>query len=406
MADSIGLTGLQISDDNRVTNSSNSPSRPTTPRSTRETSVHITPEQNLPRPPPSISDNSKKKLTRISPLGRRCVLTGSALALECAHVVPRATQGQKLRQLEFAWGLKPRSFNLDTSRNLIWLESTSHSLFDRGPHWGLLPSKQLLDEIFMHTSLNFTYPTQRLFTEAYPHQNRDYTFVQLQAREQSIALYGASGSISSEIHSPFRNFPLIHSHIHPYFVICNVAEKDLRLRPEAPSDNDGTYGYLEYDPELLARIRLCRTIYQMWIDRSLPRSWNLLTVPNSTAAGSTRSTRSTRSNRESGSQPPAQDPGSTRDRKRPRKDEDCPTGSNRHAEGACEVSRSAPSSSPLTPHESRLIGNEFGYQTSWSGNREISDWSKVQSWLDRIEVSTHPGDDLTLHTVQGATELS
>ncbi|KAG8725297.1 hypothetical protein FRC09_003134 [Ceratobasidium sp. 395] len=407
MAESIDLLGLQISDDNRQTNPSDPPSGPTTPQSTREASEYTTPERNLQRPFPAISQKSKDKLTRISPAGRRCLLTGSILALECSHVVPRATPFSKLRQLEFAWGLLPRRFNLDTSRNLIWLESTSHTLFDTGPQWALLPSKQLLEDILMHTASRYTYPTQKLFTEVYPHEHRNYTFIQLQQREQVIVLYNKDGSNGGTFLPPFHGFPAVCSHIHPYFVICNVAEKDCKLRAEAPVDLDGTYSYLEHDPELLDRIRLCRNIYQMWLDRTLPASWNRLTVPNSTAAGSTRSSRTTRSNKPSSNQAPAQASGSTQARKRPRQDEDDdPADSNSHAEGAGEASGSAPSSSPLTPHELRLRGNEFGYQTSWSGNPEVSGWSKVERWLDKIEVSTHPGDDLTFHTVQEAAELS
>ncbi|KAG8678324.1 hypothetical protein FRC09_019929, partial [Ceratobasidium sp. 395] len=68
----------------------------------------------------------------------------------------------------------------------------------------------------------------------------------------------------SDHRAPFTSLSPIRSHVHPFFVVCDVARKDKKLRPKLTSRLAHGYDTLAHDPDLLARIRQCRTIFALW----------------------------------------------------------------------------------------------------------------------------------------------
>ncbi|KDN36280.1 hypothetical protein RSAG8_10968, partial [Rhizoctonia solani AG-8 WAC10335] len=140
-----------------------------------------------------------------------------------------------LKKLEFCWGCKPGHLDLDSANNMIWLSPELHKCFDDN-HWALVPSLELLNSIRDATFNDAGRRTLPHFLTRYRAEPREYSFVQFQAGEEPISRFEDAVPGGASLHqSPFTTLPPILSHIHPYFVICNVAKKDIRHRPEPQS---------------------------------------------------------------------------------------------------------------------------------------------------------------------------
>ncbi|PPQ72839.1 hypothetical protein CVT24_012885 [Panaeolus cyanescens] len=97
--------------------------------------------------------------------------------------------------LEWSWGMKRGTLNIDTYRNIFSLSASMYSLY-QGRKWGLLPSEE---------------DVYRLL----PIQDLEEIFI---ARQSS-----PTGSRAVDVHEfPFEDFPIIRSHVHPKFVILHL----------------------------------------------------------------------------------------------------------------------------------------------------------------------------------------
>ncbi|KAJ7357086.1 hypothetical protein DFH08DRAFT_473632 [Mycena albidolilacea] len=93
------------------------------------------------------------KLAEVSPGGRRCILTNEEyprIAIEAAHLLPRATKPRLLTILELAFNLKYKQLHIDTTRNLVYLRADIHRSFN---HDGflLLPTRKDLQRVIDFT---------------------------------------------------------------------------------------------------------------------------------------------------------------------------------------------------------------------------------------------------------------
>ncbi|KAJ7769058.1 hypothetical protein B0H14DRAFT_355608 [Mycena olivaceomarginata] len=76
---------------------------------------------------------AKDKLAEVSPGGRRRIVTNEEyprIAIEAAHLLPRATKPHLLTTLEFAFNLKYKQLHIDTTRNLGYFKVDQHRSFD------------------------------------------------------------------------------------------------------------------------------------------------------------------------------------------------------------------------------------------------------------------------------------
>ncbi|CAE6431541.1 unnamed protein product [Rhizoctonia solani] len=180
----------------------------------------------------SIPPSAKEDLTKVSPAGERCIITQRKSHVECSHIVARSTKSADIKQLEFCWGLKPGTLKLDVPYNMVWLSPEVHTCFDRN-HWALVPPLEVLQKAQQHTVEDFSNDVSTLYTKRFPFRVREYSYVQLKAGEEPIPRYDDDAPGGAILHqSPFTTLPGIRSHIHPYFVIVNVAKKDLKHCPK------------------------------------------------------------------------------------------------------------------------------------------------------------------------------
>ncbi|KAJ1303626.1 hypothetical protein OPQ81_011808 [Rhizoctonia solani] len=123
-----------------------------------------------------------------------------------------------------------------------------------------------------------------------------YMFVPL---EYTLAFlqYGLDDKpIATHTH-PFTSLPLIRSHIHPYFAICNTAEKVASL-------GQAKIDHLDIPIDMRRALNQCKLIYSRWMpskptkQRSVPNQSNSLPPkpsdpkpkPSNTSAGTNRDT--------------------------------------------------------------------------------------------------------------------
>ncbi|QRV85144.1 HNH endonuclease [Ceratobasidium sp. AG-Ba] len=168
---------------------------------------------------------AKEKLGHVATVPYRCLVTSCERPLHVCHVLARATPMTKIWQLERAWGLSPGRLNLDTTRNLIYLTPDMHQLFDR-KDWALVPQLSWLRSLWMDISEGSSEVSFQDFS-----QQQIVDFIFLPLGEFPKAFLRFSGSAPPETCLfPFTDLPPIRSHIHPFFAICNVAEKEIHYR--------------------------------------------------------------------------------------------------------------------------------------------------------------------------------
>ncbi|KAF8600784.1 hypothetical protein BDV93DRAFT_259508 [Ceratobasidium sp. AG-I] len=285
--------------------------------------------------------------------------------------------------------MHPRSLNVDTSRNLIWLDNSTHFLFDSG-YWALVPTFELLLEIQHTTVSEFIYTKRSKFTKRYPHVVREYSFAQLIKLERPfIRFHNYPLEFSAHL-PPFTSLSSIRSHIHPYFAICNVAQKDTILHPNLTNSTvDDGYETLAHDAELLARVRLCRTIYEMWISREPPADFDFLAPPDShTSRSSSRSGISSGHSTTSRRSMPGR--GMKRNRGDRKNNNNDTLGGGDDSGQLYEGAGTIPTDSLSTPGDSHSAGNKMDAHSRLREFAVTPYCSKVGNWLNGLEASTYP----------------
>ncbi|CAE6451554.1 hypothetical protein ACGC1H_005765 [Rhizoctonia solani] len=241
------------------------PEQPRTPRSgSAALTTYTTPPYNI-KYGACVSDAAKGRLTTNSPKGHRCLITWSAWSLECAHVLRRSTKGSRLSTLEYVWGMKFGTLNLDTTQNMMWLSPHLHRYFD-AKDWALVPSLADLETIERSSVRGFSFASKPKFTKVCPRGIRSYDFALFKQSTELDPLLRVVDPTCHSVHlPPYTTLSPIISHVNPYFVICNVAEKDKHYFPDLNAD--ANQGYENIQPDILNRIRLCRAIYDMWMNQ-------------------------------------------------------------------------------------------------------------------------------------------
>ncbi|CAE6467502.1 unnamed protein product [Rhizoctonia solani] len=166
--------------------------------------VGLTPPLNIQLCPPPIPEETQQWLAESAPHGPRCLITWSRKVSECADLLPRATEAPIIQSLERSWGMQPGSLNVDTTRNLIWLDRTMHHLFNRD-FWALVRSLELLNAIqdFTLSQIGSAEKDRRKLLQIFPYEIRDYTFVQLKPCEEPYLCYDEHLQTFSTHRAPF-----------------------------------------------------------------------------------------------------------------------------------------------------------------------------------------------------------
>ncbi|KAH7335074.1 hypothetical protein B0J17DRAFT_708584 [Rhizoctonia solani] len=158
--------------------------------------------------------------------------------VECAYVLTRLTESSEMRQLEFCWECEPETLDLNVPENLVWLSPEWHTCFVRN-HWTFVPSLELLHNIREKTVSDFGRKKSLHFTKRFPICERQYFYVRFIGGEELTPHYDNASPCGATLHqSPFTTVPPILSQVHPYFVICDAATKDLQHWPELESESE------------------------------------------------------------------------------------------------------------------------------------------------------------------------
>ncbi|KIJ97491.1 hypothetical protein K443DRAFT_681518 [Laccaria amethystina LaAM-08-1] len=179
----------------------------------------------------NVAVDTKKKVDRArgNITQRRCLIDNiwNAHVVDYAHVYE--ADGKKdglISKLERSWNVKSGTLNSNTRRNIFRLSAKLHRLFDE-EKWLLLPETKIVDQYYEHyreagyadefpviKDLSFNYTLV-----AHP----DMRQVAIHRRVEGVDI-NTPGAFKTFIY-PFDTFPVIVSHVHPCFVICNSGQK-------------------------------------------------------------------------------------------------------------------------------------------------------------------------------------
>ncbi|KAG8754780.1 hypothetical protein FRC11_006456 [Ceratobasidium sp. 423] len=351
------------------------PGQPRTPRSgSTALTTYTTPPYNI-QYGTGVSDAAKDRLTQNSFKGQLCSITWSGRSLECAHVLRRSTVGGLLTTLEYAWGVKFGTLNLDTTQNMMWLSPHLHRYFD-AEDWALVPSLAILKAIQAESVRQLSFFPKTKFTRLYPREHRDYDFVHFKSTTEPLFRVHSTISPGYSMHSPpYSTLSPIKSHVHPYFVICSVARKDKKHYPQLNQSNSNG-GYEPLSREIVERVRICRTIHDLWLGQEsvAVSARKKQTTPSPSLHSSAHSSTSRRSNP---------------DRKAKRKRDD-----NQEDNRGSPIGRNGATSSPLadtlpTPREVFDLGGKMAFQGDRYQASAEPYLEKVKSWLVDLDQSEY-----------------
>ncbi|PPQ80680.1 hypothetical protein CVT25_001814 [Psilocybe cyanescens] len=98
-----------------------------------------------------VSDASRQRAEDADPNLQRCLIEicPKERAVELTHVFSRKNSGYLtiMHALEWSWGMREGSLNLDTRRNLFFLGASMRSLYVSGK-WALCPEEHVVDQFF------------------------------------------------------------------------------------------------------------------------------------------------------------------------------------------------------------------------------------------------------------------
>ncbi|QRV84832.1 HNH endonuclease [Ceratobasidium sp. AG-Ba] len=176
-------------------------------------------------------DRIEGELRKASPTGGLCAITRTDEQVRVCQLLSKDTSPEKIKILEFAWGLESGTLNMNNTRNMIILQDELSNGFLEGD-WALVPTMKTLEK----------FDSRKLYT---------YEFASWKETPNW-------GSKKRNPESRKQTPPLIRSHAHPCFVICNAALKTMNRK-------------YSLEGELSTRAELCRGLYRSWLGAK-PRS--------------------------------------------------------------------------------------------------------------------------------------
>ncbi|KAJ7601607.1 hypothetical protein DFH06DRAFT_1482815 [Mycena polygramma] len=204
----------------------------------------------------SVATLAKSLVRKTDPNHAFCLLTNAPMpskGLQFCHVLPRATDDDTLKTLEYWFQMPYYTLYIDTHYNIFVLQATFHHPMDGGD-WALVPHHKLIDsltewmdKVLRKDETGFN-PTNRVaISKSYEGRLEfGYYFLALTKDMQQTAI-----SRYTEIADPehLENFdpraltPYFHptasteigeltSHIHPHFVVYAIGQKLARIRKD------------------------------------------------------------------------------------------------------------------------------------------------------------------------------
>ncbi|KAJ7177418.1 hypothetical protein C8R43DRAFT_942690 [Mycena crocata] len=240
--------------------------------SARAASVYETPQARSVTS--HIAHEAKVKLIRVSPNGRRCIVTNETtpeVTIEAAHLLRRSTKDDLLTKLEFVFGLKFRQMHIDTTRNLVYFRVDQHRSFDHKGFF-LLPERDVI-EIIQDFTTNRNGRTYKQ-VQALTRSKFKYRLVPLQLAKDGHGIFQRRPPTDSEDASyeqifpllPGASLPIIETHASPFFIIVNAGLKLAKHYSLLPH-------FVMSDASLIGDINSVAALWLQWSTAEVPKGW-------------------------------------------------------------------------------------------------------------------------------------
>ncbi|KAJ7364285.1 hypothetical protein DFH08DRAFT_1073059 [Mycena albidolilacea] len=216
---------------------------------------------------PRAPSRSRAQLYATSPTRSVTMIEYPRIAIEAAHLLPRATKPHLLTTLEFAFNLKYKQLDIDTTRNLGYFRVDQRRSFD---HDGflLLPTRKDLQRV-LDLPLSENEPA-KTYKEVFDETEFEYRIVPLQLYKDGNTVFRLTDHNHEKIFpititNPIT-LPTLKSHANPFFVIANAGPKlhsNMALVPDAIKANRTIYA------DLLS----ISTVWTAWMSRKPDDTW-------------------------------------------------------------------------------------------------------------------------------------
>ncbi|TEB18842.1 hypothetical protein FA13DRAFT_1802902 [Coprinellus micaceus] len=166
------------------------------------------------------------------PNQRRCLIQNCCDddIVELAYVFPREHSGDSgmMKSIEYTWGMREGTLNLDTRRNVFFLGQPLHNLYKKG-RWALCPEESVIDKFLSKpTSGHLGSPLARKNFPDLSDSTFRYTFLPLSEMSFGILRQNQHPSTSLDDYTvhrhPFATLPVVTSHVHPKFVLLQLSK--------------------------------------------------------------------------------------------------------------------------------------------------------------------------------------
>ncbi|KAJ7893004.1 hypothetical protein B0H13DRAFT_2037729 [Mycena leptocephala] len=267
--------------------------------SARAASVYETPQARSVTS--QIAHEAKVKLIRVSPNGRRCLVTKETtpeVTIEAAHLLRRSTKDDLLTKLEFVFGLKFRQMHIDTMRNLVYSMVDQHRSFDNNGFL-FLPERDVIEIIQDFTTNRKGRTYKQVYSLQFscdlfcsPWSKFKYRLVPLQLAKDGHGVFrrrlpnDAENAAYDQIFPllPGASLPVIESHASPFFIIANAGLKLAKHYGLLPR-------FVTSDASLAGDINSVAALWLQWSTAEVPKGW-LERPYQRRSGGSGRGTRS------------------------------------------------------------------------------------------------------------------
>ncbi|THH09812.1 hypothetical protein EW146_g8576 [Bondarzewia mesenterica] len=158
-----------------------------------------------------------------------CLITGEKAGIRPYHLLPwrHWTNHPRLSRLEWSWGLKYDTIELDGSQNTVFLRLDLWELFASGK-LVLMPSLDIIEKLWTRwEKLDLQSEFIPPIDEIYDGKDRfEYRLLPLVADIPAITCPSDdSGKIAAAVYSyPFENMPVVISCVKPHFVVQAAGE--------------------------------------------------------------------------------------------------------------------------------------------------------------------------------------
>ncbi|KAF9446053.1 hypothetical protein P691DRAFT_784388 [Macrolepiota fuliginosa MF-IS2] len=201
----------------------------------------------------------------IEPVQATCLLSLDKNYIQTC-VISKTLHPEAVTQLEYIWGYKYNTLNLDTRYNLfhplLSVNPTLHAAFDAGT-LALLPHLEDMIPLYNHFIDLAKKGSQlpKITPKIYKGKKLfEYTLLYLDTAPRLYIVRGNFTDGRTCHDPPFSSFPTITSHVHPHLVVFNLGEKLRRLQPlDRELVEDRTPGQVQKGMKLAA------LLYASWM---------------------------------------------------------------------------------------------------------------------------------------------